>query len=296
MADWIIMQSEGNCDLFPFYFFVEPWAKRLKPILGKNIDMLMLIKQGHLKECVKQKQYEEIGKIVFNKIMKENFFPVIMNKTDFYLKQVEDFTEKIENKDFSKHLNKELAEEFNEYCELIFDLNVWGMMITLMEYAKSSYVSDALKDYLEGHFKKHGISEPTPGIIAVLSTPSNETYLRKQKREAVKLAIELEKNQSIKKLFKEKNEKQIIESLTLFYPEEFNKILDLRNRFCWIAYGYQGPALELDYFVLELKNLLNKLLLESVILHHLRLLLVNLFQKKKMQLYIYPQFPLMIYL
>jgi len=183
MDKWIQMHAEGNCDLFPFYFFVEPWAKRLKPILGKNIDMLYVIRKSSMRECVKQEQYENIGKILFNKIMKENFFLTIMENTDLHLKKVETYIKTIENKDFSQYSNKELGYEFDHYCELIFDLNAWGMMITLMEYAKSSYISNEMQNYLEKHFEKNKINEPTAGIIGQLSATSQETYLRTQKKE-----------------------------------------------------------------------------------------------------------------
>lgn len=256
MANWITYHSEGNCDLFPFYFFTDPWTKMLKPILGQNVDMLLIIRNSFLTGCVDRKQYEEVGKRLFEKIMKEDFFSEIMNNTDLRLRKVEDYIIAIEGKDFSACSNSALAAEFNKYCDLIFDLNMWGMMITLMEYAKSSYVSDVLKQYLEKHFRKHGINEATAGVIGVLSTPSEETYLRKQKREITELAIRLGKNSELQNLFREKTEAEIIESLKKNFPEEFQSIKRVKDRYCWIAYGYEGPALSFDYFVLELKNLL----------------------------------------
>ncbi len=255
MREWIEMHSEGNCDLFPFYFFVEPWSKRLEPILGKNIDMLFIVRKGFMKECVIQKQYEEIGRIVFEKIVKKDFFPEIMKNTDLLLARLDKCIKEIEYKDFSNYSSKALADEFNNYCEHIFELNTWGMMITLMEYAKSSYVSNALKNYLEKHFLMQGIDEPVAGLIGLLSTPFETTFLRKQKQEILEIALEFSAKPGLIEMFFEKPVEEILVHMKEFHLQEFKRIEEHWKNFCWIAYGYEGPSLPLEHFVLELKNL-----------------------------------------
>src|SRR3989344_2626638 len=153
MHEWIVMHEEGNCDLFPFYFFVEPWGKRLKPILGENLDMLVVIREGKIRECVVQEQYERAGRKVFESL--PSAFPHYMERTDSWLGRVEELCGKLEaRKGWNEASNGELHSEFAAYCETIQNLNTWGMMITLMEYAKSSFVSDKLYSLVSQHLSR----------------------------------------------------------------------------------------------------------------------------------------------
>src|SRR3989344_9132741 len=196
MHEWIVMHEEGNCALFPFYFFVEPWGKRLKPILGENLDMLVVIREGKMRECVVQEQYERAGRKVFESL--PSAFPHYMERTDSWLGRVEELCGKLEaRKGWNEASNAELNAEFAAYCETIQNLNTWGMMVTLMEYAKSSFVSDKLYSLVSKHLSSAGSKALPTQVISTLTTPFEPTFLRLERKQAALLALEKKRGKGV---------------------------------------------------------------------------------------------------
>src|SRR3989338_10052292 len=231
MHEWIVMHEEGYCDLFPFYFFVEPWGKRLKPILGENLDMLVVIREGKMRECVVQEQYERAGRKVFESL--PSAFPHYMERTDSWLGRVEELCGKLEaRKGWNEASNAELNAEFAAYCETIQNLNTCGMMVTLMEYAKSSFISDKLYQLVYHHLKTRGSETETSHVLSILTTPFQPTFLRHERMQAARIALEKKNGNDVAQRLKE-----------------------LHSQYRWISYGYEGPALPLEHFELEVENL-----------------------------------------
>ena len=230
MHEWIVMHEEGNCDLFPFYFFVEPWGKRLKPILGENLDMLVVIREGKMRECVVQEQYERAGRKVFESL--PSAFPHYMERTDSWLGRVEELCGKLEaRKGWNEASNAELNAEFAAYCETIQNLNTWGMMITLMEYAKSSFVSDKLYSLVSKHLSSAGSKALPTQVISTLTTPFEPTFLRLERKQAALLALEKKRGKGVSA-----------------------GIDALWKNYSWLSYGYAGPVLPREHFELEVNS------------------------------------------
>jgi len=225
------MHEEGDCDLFPFYFYVEPWGRRLKPILGENLDLLVVIRDGHMRECVIQSQYERVGRKVFESLPAA--FPRYMEMTDFWLERLAGLCGELESRsDWKNASNGELDAAFSGYCETMQRLNTFGMMITLMEYAKSSFVSDKLHSLLSEHLQSIGSDGIATQVLSDLATPFQPTFMRHERVEAARIALASKRGKDVS-----------------------GEIASLWQSFKWLSYGYAGPVLPKEHFELEVKNL-----------------------------------------
>ncbi|MBU2476611.1 hypothetical protein KKG83_04015 [Candidatus Micrarchaeota archaeon] len=167
------------------------------------------------------------------------------------LEKVTAKADKILDSDLKNKSNLDLGKKIIEVCDLIEDLNSWGMLISLMEYGNNDFVSNGLEEYTGLQAKKLSLGRPVAKETGTLITPTKEFFLRKKNRKILELAEEI----SSDKILSEKIRKGT-ESVPL--PESIQKKLsEITLEYCWVSYGYEGPALKEDYFLGEVKEILN---------------------------------------
>ncbi|MBU0707850.1 hypothetical protein KKG41_05775 [Patescibacteria group bacterium] len=112
-----------------------------------------------------------------------------------------------------KHL-KDLFSGFSEIC-------IWGIPIVTIDF-KNNYLSDCLEEEISKAVNKHKINKIPQVVLSTLTTPLKNTYNKKELIDILKLA-----------------EKKDLDD------KDIKKHSD---KYCWIDYGYQGPAKSLNYY------------------------------------------------
>ena len=251
--NWIKLTEDRNLNLFPFYLFSRPWGTKIKLILGENYNQMHLIfRKSSCWYFGDKKQFKKLGKTVFDKIIKENFYAEIEKNTLLRLEKVSAKADSILGLDLKNKSSINLGRTITETCNSIEDLNSWGMLISLMEYGNNDFVSNGLEEYMESQAKKLSLNRLIAKETGALITPTKEFFLRKKNKEILNLALEISSDKILSE--KIKAEKTEFSSLTEGIQKKLSKITE---NYCWVSYGYEGPALKEDYFLDEIKKVLN---------------------------------------
>jgi phosphohistidine swiveling domain-containing protein len=98
-------------------------------------------------------------------------------------------------------------------------------------------VTKALLSMIERQIKRSKLKLSVPEVFSVLSTPLEESYVKKEEMDLLKLAIKVKSFGNLKKF----------EHLLEAHAEKYN----------WLNYQYKGPAYQIDYFRDRLEALLH---------------------------------------
>lgn len=252
---WVKINEDHNVYVFPYYLFARCWGKRIKPILGENYDNIQLVFKGS--KCWyhgEPTQYKRLGKRVFRKIMKEKFDYKFDAETRKHLERIIKKSDSLLKTDFRKKSNKELGRMYLDFADSIEELNSWGQMVSIMEYGENNFVSGGLEEYLAEQAKKLDLSTSFAKDTSILITPTEETFMRKERREILDLAKKISSRNNAFNEFTKKPE-EILVNLKK-YPRIKKKIEEINKKYCWITFGYIGPAYTETNFIRELQSVL----------------------------------------
>ncbi len=245
--------EDHNTDLFPFYYFIDNWVY-LPKVLKNNVnEKVILFKEGTVHYHIDSENYAAVGKEIYELIFKkggaEKIGRVIGEKCSVLLQ----LSGHLKSADFGKMSEEQLIEEYEKYDKLMRDLNDWGTLYGAMEFGENNLTTAGLKEAISDAAEKNRIEESPEEAVGILMASGKETFIRKEKRDVLLLAKEVEE-QELKGIFDGPAE-EIGEELK--EQEEISeKLRELKRKYEWINYGYQGPAMGTDYFIAALKQAL----------------------------------------
>ncbi|MBU0707531.1 hypothetical protein KKG41_04130 [Patescibacteria group bacterium] len=126
----------------------------------------------------------------------------------------------MDNTVIAKHL-KELFSGFSEIC-------IWGIPIVTIDF-KNNYLSDWLEEKTIESVNKYGLKKIPQTVFSTLATPNENTYVKEELISLLSLAVR----------------KKIDDA----------DIKKHMAKYCWIEYGYLGPAKKLTYYKKRLAEL-----------------------------------------
>lgn len=239
---WEFIYQEREVSLSPFYLFAKPWGMVIKDIFGKNLEPLIMIytKKG-VEYYVPEKDFTAIGRRTYNLFLKDRFYKKMTAKVDFYAKKLTSIAEQVESKNLLKMSEEQLIYYIKKLHGLMLHLNKWGQLLSLTEYGYNNFTTKGLIKKIEDKVKKIKISVSPMQISRILSQPVRSTFFRSERLNLFKIASEIKKR-----------------NLKLTSPIVKTWIKNHQRRFCWINFGYIGPALEINYFTNDFRDLLKK--------------------------------------
>lgn len=247
--------EEHNADLFPFHFCADAWGISPQKAIGRHFDTVMLVfKNSSVKLHISLQESENMRKGLHEQFL-SGFFEKTVEKSEQAYRQADNFSQKLGKLDLEKTDGRALAKLYEEFYETMNSINEWGMLYAFLEYGAGESTA-GLEEYLARHADKTGAKTPVGEAFAVLTTPTQGTSLREMQQQILKLAIEVDGDSSAREIFSKNSqeaEKLVVEKM----PKITAKLKELEKDFCWINYGYNGPAMPLNYFVTEVKQALH---------------------------------------
>lgn len=174
-----------------------------------------------------------------------------------YAKKYFSFAKYIENKNFSKLSHKELVKFFEKLIEFQRKSHNSGQITTWLIDADRQLFSNYLHDLLKNKIKASGKKINLIQAFSLLTTPEKPSFVELESSSSLNIALSIKKNIVAREIFLKNNISEIKNKLNKIEPSLRKKMQAHYKKYLWLHYNYEGPVLELDYF-LEIWRLLVK--------------------------------------
>ncbi|MFH2136354.1 MAG: PEP-utilizing enzyme [Patescibacteria group bacterium] len=175
-----------------------------------------------------------------------------------YTKEYFAFAKSLENKNYSKLSNRDLIKTFNELLKYQRASHHSGQITTWLIDADQQLFTKKLFSLLENKIKISGLKFNVAEVFSTLTTPEKPSFMEVESQDSLEVVALLEKDKTARNLFLKNNIGEIENKLDQLKPVLKKKIKDHYKKYLWLHYNYQGPVLELDYFLEIWKGLLKQ--------------------------------------
>jgi len=250
--NWFLINENYGANLCPFAFHFDADYHGFKKEYGKGVNYQAVgIENGFLRQVYDLEDYNAFARFFFNKLINEKEFARKVLKNIYGLiKEFYSFNKKFAKKDLTKLSNKQLAEFFEKFYNYFFQISTWSVPFAFTEYGTSLW-TNASTEYLNSCQipKKYTVSK----AYQILTSNRKKTYTAQEKEDILKLAIEVKQSKILSKIFKKPTEliKKILENKNNKF---LDKIKNHTKKYNWINFGFEGPLLDIEYFISSIKD------------------------------------------
>ncbi len=204
------------------------------------IDLLGGIKTGEKTFCVHEdwglsyyadpEAWDAGATFVLEKIKNDkDFIKLIIEKNEFFAKEVAQFINEFLYRDLSNLANKELAEIFKKSYQLANDFSAYGYIPVLSDHYYNKFTS-FLKSLIDSYQIPVNLNITKQELFNLLTTPTR------------KIPSQIAREELAGLLHHNVTEEQLREHYKKWY---------------WLTFGHLGPEQTFEYFSSEIKELLN---------------------------------------
>ncbi len=238
-----IQEMDGSSHIF--FGYINGFLIGLKNNFGKSITKHIFVTQnGHMKIAYPHQELLDLGEFLTNKLIKDtSLMDKTINEFNYYLKETERLIDLLQSKNINK---KELLEIF-KYAEEIYEKGMsWSMIIEPLDI----YLIKKIKENLDIPVDK--FSE----FFGALTSPLEESFVLKEKREILEILKDIEKDESLKNIFVKSQAGEIeVKIKDLKIIEKINKHVE---QYIWINGDYiRSTPLEFIDVIKSIKEYLN---------------------------------------
>jgi hypothetical protein len=229
--------------------------------------VMWIIEKGTAYLCYPRENFNKGVQYIFNKTINDPAWAESINKqvvkdADKYYK----FSKKLENKNFVKYSNKLLVKTFQDLINIQDDSHTSGQITTWLVDADyqlfTNYLLELLTKRIDRSKKKINLAE----TFSLLTTPEKQSLVEQEALESLMIAFLLSQDKKAKKIFLENSSEEVIKKLNILNKALKRKIKTHYKKYFWLHYTYEGPILELDYFIQIWQGLIRENKIERLIL------------------------------
>ena len=224
----------------------------LKPLAGFNYaNFFLRFKDNGWKVGVFLDEWKNTGKKILDIIKGKNgekFYLLVKKGIFRKVKELNNFTEKnIHSASLRKKSNKELLKLYQGFVKRDKELYVVGFIPVFVDF-HFTQLSDELENILKNRTSdKKKLAE----CMSILITPTDESVMKSEERELFEIAREIVKDKKAVEAFK--TEKINLDR----FPKIKKLIFNHHKRYCFLGYGYEGPAWDIKHFVDSIRGIIN---------------------------------------
>lgn len=175
-----------------------------------------------------------------------------------YTKKYFSFAKSLENKNYSKLSNHELAKTFNELIKHQRVSHHSGQITTWLIDADQQLFTKKLLSLLENKIKISGLQINIAEAFSALTTPEKPSFMEIESQDSLEIVALLRKDGEALNLFLKNDVGEIENKLSQLKPALQKKIKNHYKKYLWLHYNYEGPILQLDYFLEVWRGLLKQ--------------------------------------
>jgi hypothetical protein len=221
---WIVAEEHFDAHPYPFYCHMDLISTKYPQIIGEGFKNTALFSEGnHMYQLFDSAEFAQIGKRIMGKFLNEkSFLDKLVKKNRKTVERTHLFVDAMLKTDYSKLSDSEFADFIERLNKTFYESSIWGTIISFAEY-ENSFASGKIREILAKNKGKIALSENE--IFDIISYWPEKTLIAKEKEELLKIAKAAKDGADVSRQLSRHTKK-----------------------FEWIAFGYQGPILTLDYF------------------------------------------------
>ena len=269
---WQIFAREYVVSLFPVISLVDSFRKEMGLISGRGVDVTYKI-ENHAAEYYNLTDNWRLAHLALVKKIKNN--PAILRR--FY-KQMEKLGRgQIRRVTAVKKLlpgatNRELNNHYQTFLKSNRQVYAYGLLLPLLDYQEETFLSDELTRILKD---KHAIR-----YFGLLTTPLRSTFNKQQELALLKIFQEIWKDKKLTVKFRRAAAAPLAEILKIDHPKIWRRLQRHWSQYNWTTYVYEGPSVDINYFIDVLRDLVRRRVNPS---HTLRKFIANSRKLKQQQ-------------
>lgn len=250
--NWFLISENYGANLFPFGFHFPADYFGWKKVFGRGCAYQSVgTANGFLHQAYGLEAYNAMANFFFKKFCADkNFTKHVLNNANRISKEFYQYNLTLKKTDFSLLTNKQLAQKFRKFYQYFYQMSTWSVPFSYTEYGTPLW-TNALTKYL--NTLKIPKKYTTLEIFQILSANQKKTYTAKEKESILALASEVKKSAKLSRIFK-KSPTEIISQLAKYQQLFLNKIKNHEKKYNWINFAFEGPLLDLAYFVTVIKD------------------------------------------
>lgn len=228
--------------------------------------VLWIINKGTATLCYLRDDFDKGLNFLFKKTIKNPSWVEKLNRN--LVKQTESyliFAKSLENKNFSKLSNRQLVNVFNELVEYQIKSHSSGQVNTWLIDADHQLFSNYLLNILKGKVRQYKLAINSADAFSKLTTPEKPSFVELESRDSLKIVVLLKNNKQARDIFLRNNVSGIGQQLNKIKPKLRRKIMNHYKKYLWLHYNYEGPILELEYFLEIWKGILKQKNIDELI-------------------------------
>jgi len=201
--------------------------------------------------------FRDLGfKIIANSQADIHYRDRVLRETIACGRKLFSLNRKINHSSLKKISNRGLSQLLLRLYGLGSDLADVGGVAAIPDVAFNNF-SKCLKAVIDQAVKKYKPRQTTNEYFNVLTSSGKGSLTQEENLTILKLALIINWNKKLVKLFKDQPVSELEIILSTKYREIFGKILKIKNKYQWLAFGHVGPAKETAEYLEDFKVILS---------------------------------------
>ena len=220
----------------PAKFFMQEWPKLG---LGGEVKRYFSLFDGdYSKMCYVRKEFEAQADFLSKKMLANPGWALrVLGRVRKESQKFFSTAKKFRNLNFPKLSNRQLLQAWRKPLAAHTLSHGIGGSVSWHADAEGERLTHAFFKVIEKQARKFKVKMPVPEIFSILSTPREESYVKKEEKDLLKLAVKIKHAKNLKKY----------ERLLETHTQKYN----------WLNYQYKGPVYQIDYFRDRLEALIH---------------------------------------
>ncbi|MBU1039190.1 hypothetical protein KKC17_03145 [Patescibacteria group bacterium] len=256
--DKFIIAREYVVSLFPIFQLADSFGDSIKKIIGTSIGEFAGRLEGHSIWWIAREKGWFLGHQAVVSRIKNNpqWFNNILQQIEQQGGALGRLSKNLAKGRLDKISNRELANRYLNFSQKNTHLYDLGLVCSLLDYQNNTYLSDSVNGILSKKLLIKNISE----VFTLLTTSSRLWPDKEQELKLVGIYKKIITRKILKELLLAKSSSDFLLDLWKIDKDIYHLLVKHGDRYAYLTYVYEGPAVGLDFYIDIMKNwLLNKL-------------------------------------
>lgn len=251
---WSQIAKEYVISPFPNICLISAFNSTIKKATGQKLKFFaQRYENNSCQYLIIDSDWGKLSKLFVGTVLKN---PRKLDKIIKAIKRTSEelavFAQFIKKANLKNKSNSDLLGLYKKFLNINLEVYGWGLSLVLLDFHNTTYISEAVSDFLKRNANKKLYSE----YFTILTTPLKRTVGRLEEISLLKIIIEISKNKKIKNYFIKEEAETIVKDF-----KKINKIIDKKiknhvKKFGWVVYVYEGPSTNYNDYILAIKDFL----------------------------------------
>lgn len=249
----------------PTRFFIQNW---LKLGLGGEVKKYFSLFEGDFtRMCYLRREFDAEAEYLTHKMIERPVWALRwIDRVERWSRLFMERSVVLARAPHEKLTDRQLIRLF-EWCLKYHRLSHGvGGSISWHADAEKERVTKAIWRSIEEHLRRVGSDKSVPEIFSVLTTPSEESFVSKEEREFLTLAVMISGRPKTRAVFLRKKVDRIADTLRRVDSAVSRLILSHYRKYRWLAFQYKGPASPLEEYLGRWQQLIRSKIKPAVLL------------------------------